>query len=61
MGIEEARNALGDIVDRAALAGEPTTITRQGKPRAIVVSTAWFEERVEAQAAEYDGQNGEQS
>jgi prevent-host-death family protein len=37
MGIEEARNDLGGIVDRARLRYEPTRITRQGKPAAVIV------------------------
>lgn len=41
MNIEQARAKLGDIVDRAHLANEPTTITRNGRPRAVVVGTEW--------------------
>jgi prevent-host-death family protein len=41
--IEEARRTLGLIVDKARLANTPTVITRQGKPAAVVVSTAWYE------------------
>ena len=37
VSIEQARKALGEIVDRARLAGQPTLITRQGKPAAVVV------------------------
>lgn len=64
MGIEEARRALGDIVDRARLRYEPTVITRNGKPAAIVTNVEWHEKakqliaHVEAQVM---GQNGEQS
>jgi prevent-host-death family protein len=42
MGIEEARRALGEIVDRARLMNEPTSITRQGKPAAVVVGAEWY-------------------
>jgi prevent-host-death family protein len=42
VGIEKARTTLGEIVDRARIAGQPTMITRQGKPAAVVVSVAWF-------------------
>ena len=37
MGIEEARRELGNIIDRARLLAEPTRITRQGKPAAVIV------------------------
>jgi prevent-host-death family protein len=40
--IEQARLKLGEIVDKARLAGKPTRITRQGKPAAVVVSERWF-------------------
>ena len=41
-GIEKARNQLGEIVDKARFTGEPTTITRQGKPAAVLVSSDWY-------------------
>jgi prevent-host-death family protein len=44
MGIEEARRALGDIIDRARLLDEPTTITRQGKPAAVIVPIEWYQQ-----------------
>lgn len=40
--LEEARKRIGDIVDRARLAGEHTLITRQGKPAAVVVGSGWY-------------------
>ncbi len=40
--VEEARAGLGDLVDRARLAGEPTLITRYGRPAAVVVSEGWY-------------------
>lgn len=43
MNIEEARPVLGDIVDRAAMAGEHFTITRNGRPRAVIVGKDWYE------------------
>jgi prevent-host-death family protein len=43
IGIEEARRQLGDIIDRARLADEPTRITRHGKDAVVVVSTGWYE------------------
>lgn len=45
--IETARRTLGEIVDKARLAGEPTRITRQGKPAAVVVSSGWYAWAVE--------------
>jgi prevent-host-death family protein len=44
--IEEARRTLGDLVDRARLVGEPTLITRHGRPAAVVVGADWYEARV---------------
>ena len=46
--IESARLKLGELVDRARLAEQPTLITRQGKPAAVVVSVAWYDRAVEA-------------
>jgi prevent-host-death family protein len=43
MSIERARLKLGEIVDRARIAGQFTMITRQGKPAAVVVSVEWHE------------------
>ena len=37
ISIEEARRKLGDIIDRARLAGQSTVITRHGKPAAVLV------------------------
>lgn len=51
VSIEEARRTLGDLVDRARLAGEPTMITRHGKPGAVVVSTDWYAEAEELLSA----------
>lgn len=35
--LEDARAKLGELVDRARLAGESTVITRYGKPAAMLV------------------------
>ncbi len=37
ISLEDARAALGELVDRARLAGEPTVITRYGKLAAVLV------------------------
>ena len=42
VSIEQARKKLGEIVDRARLAGTPTRITRHGTPAAVVVSAEWY-------------------
>lgn len=42
IGLEKARDTLGDIVDRASLAGEVFTITRHGKPKAVLVGYEWY-------------------
>lgn len=41
--IEETRRTLGEIVDRARLADQPTEITRQGKPAAVIVGVDWYD------------------
>jgi prevent-host-death family protein len=43
LNIEDARRQLGDIVDRARHAGEPTLIMRYRTPAAVVVSADWYE------------------
>ena len=43
LSIEDARRQLGELVDRARLAGEPTLIMRYRKPVAVVVSAEWYE------------------
>ena len=43
IGIEEARRRLGEIIDRARLAHEPTQITRTGKPAAVIVAADWYD------------------
>jgi prevent-host-death family protein len=50
--IEEARRTLGELVDRARLAGEPTMILRNRRPGAVLVPVSWYEE---AAAALSDG------
>ena len=44
IGIEEARSALGDIVERVRLAGEHFVITRYGTPAAVLVPVEWHEQ-----------------
>lgn len=46
VGIERARNLLGEIVDRARFTGQPTLLTRQGKPAAVVVNADWYESAI---------------
>lgn len=43
-GIEEARNQLGDLVERVRISGEHITLTRYGKPAVILVPVGWCEE-----------------
>ena len=51
VAIEEARAKLGDLIDYARLAAEPTMITRYGRPAAVVVSEEWYREAEECLAA----------
>jgi len=48
VSVEGARSSFGDLIDRARLAGEPTLITRYGRPAAVVVSEEWYREAEEA-------------
>jgi prevent-host-death family protein len=40
-GIEEARNQLGDLIDRVRVKGEHIVITRYGKRAAVIVPAEW--------------------
>jgi prevent-host-death family protein len=44
VNIEDARKTLGELVDRARIAGEPVLITRYNKPAAVLVSADWYGE-----------------
>lgn len=44
MGIVDLRPVLGDRVDAAFYSGEPTVITKKGKPRAGLVPYEWLVE-----------------
>jgi prevent-host-death family protein len=48
VSIEKGRRTLGEVVDLARLAGEPTMITRNNKPAAVVVSADWYQIASEA-------------
>ena len=55
MQIEEARRTLGELVDQARLAGEPTLIMRYRKPAAVLVPVSWYEEAEAALVLAADG------
>lgn len=57
MPLVEARDALGQRVDAAHYADEATVITKNGNPRAVLISFEWFQ-KLSAdlrQASELDG------
>jgi len=54
LSIEDARRRLGELVDRARLAGEPTLIMRYRKPAAVIVGADWYERAAEALAGNRD-------
>jgi prevent-host-death family protein len=54
LSIEDARRQLGELVDRARLAGEPTLIMRYRKPVAVVVSADWYERAAAALGGSVD-------
>ena len=43
-GIEEARRQLGEIIERVRLNDEHVTVSRYGKPVAVVVPVEWYEQ-----------------
>jgi prevent-host-death family protein len=43
-GIEEARNRLGDLVERVRLNGEHIVLSRYGKAAVVLVPVEWHEE-----------------
>ena len=43
-GIEEARNQLGDFIERIRLNDEHIALSRYGKPVAVLVPLEWYEE-----------------
>jgi PHD/YefM family antitoxin component YafN of YafNO toxin-antitoxin module len=53
--IEEARRTIGELVDLARLAGEPTLIMRSRKPGAVLVPVSWYEDAIRGMNAEGDG------
>jgi len=55
VSIEDGRRQLGELVDVARLAGEPTLITRHGKAAAMLVSVSWYEDAEAAMASDSDG------
>jgi prevent-host-death family protein len=56
MGIKELRPDLGRRVDLAFFGNQPTVITKNEEPRAVLIPYAWYEEIVlpalQARAAE---------
>lgn len=44
VSIEDARRGLGELVERARMAAEPTMITRYGKAAAVIVNAEWYEQ-----------------
>jgi len=44
MGIRDLRDELGDRVNAAHYSGEPTIITRNGEPWAVLVPYQWWDE-----------------
>lgn len=55
IGVEDARQNLGELAERARLAGEPTLITRYGRPAAVLVNHSWYERAETALAMSREG------
>lgn len=54
VNIEDARKTLGELVDRARIAGEHVLIMRYNKPAAVLVSADWYSQ-VSGEAAVPEG------
>lgn len=48
MGIREIRERITDRVEAAHFREEPTVVTKNDHPRAVLVSVDWYEKAVEA-------------
>lgn len=48
MGIRDFREHITSRVEKAHFREEPTVITKNGNPRAVVVSVDWYERAVQA-------------
>ena len=46
MGVRDFRNDVPIRIEAAHFRGEPTIITKNDEPRAVLVSYAWYEEQV---------------
>jgi prevent-host-death family protein len=46
VSLTEARRTLGQLIDQVVATGEHVTITRRGRPVAVIVPYAWHEARV---------------
>jgi PHD/YefM family antitoxin component YafN of YafNO toxin-antitoxin module len=57
MPLVEARDALGQRVDAAHYADEATVITKNGNPRAVLISFEWFQ-TLSADLRQTAGANG---
>jgi prevent-host-death family protein len=53
IGIEQARQTLGEIVDRARFRDEATLITRQNKPAAVIAAIEPSDEEIRARIKAY--------
>jgi prevent-host-death family protein len=49
LSFSQARGNLTSILNRVEKTGEPVTILRRGKPSAVIVSHAMFEQRIQQQ------------
>lgn len=56
MATTELRAGLGRQVDAAHFRGEPTIITRNGEPRAVLVPYAWWAQTAGNTPVTRDGQ-----
>jgi prevent-host-death family protein len=54
-GVEEARNQLGDLIERVRISGEVIGISRYGKPAAVLVPPDWYAEAQDALSAAHSG------
>ena len=48
MGVRDFRNDIPRRIEAAHFRGEPTIITKNDEPRAVLVSYAWYEQQIQS-------------
>ena len=54
IGITEARNKIGELVDRVRYRGDPVVLVKSGKPAAALVPIEWLERYAKERTAAFE-------